>query len=126
MSLLTAKTAAVAAKMILSVALALLALPILAWLVDLIAGFLRDSTPPTLHANGGFPATGQPFIARESGTELVGTIGNRTAVANNAQITEAVSYGVYDAFMSALCGKNATAKVDAKLYLDGRLIAVAA
>lgn len=48
-------------------------------------------------ASGGYPLTGQAFIARESGPELVGTIGNRTAVVNNDQIVESVSQGVYEA-----------------------------
>lgn len=40
---------------------------------------------------------GQVFMAREAGPELVGTIGNRTAVVNNDQIVESVSQGVYEA-----------------------------
>lgn len=46
------------------------------------------------YAEGGFPSTGQMFLARESGPELVGSIGNRTAVVNNDQIVSAVSQGV--------------------------------
>ena len=45
-------------------------------------------------AQGGFPAQGQMFVAREAGPELVGTIGGRTAVANNDQIVEGISAGV--------------------------------
>lgn len=45
-------------------------------------------------ASGGFPAQGQMFIARESGAELVGNIGGRTAVANNDQIVEGIAIGV--------------------------------
>lgn len=48
-------------------------------------------------ASGGFPDMGQMFIAREDGPELVGTIGNKTAVANNAQIVEGIAAGVSDA-----------------------------
>lgn len=48
-------------------------------------------------ADGGFPTMGELFIARESGAELVGKIGNRTAVANNDQIVDGVSRGVADA-----------------------------
>ena len=51
---------------------------------------------------GGFPDLGQLFIAREAGAELVGSIGNRTAVANNEQIVEAVSRGVYEAMVAAM------------------------
>lgn len=42
-------------------------------------------------ADGGFPETGQFFLAREAGPEYVGSIGNRTAVANNDQITTALT-----------------------------------
>ena len=49
------------------------------------------------YASGGFPEVGQMFLARESGPELVGTIGNTNAVANNAQIVEGIKSGVYEA-----------------------------
>lgn len=49
------------------------------------------------YASGGFPDTGELFLAREAGPELVGQIGKRTAVANNAQIVEGIRYGVADA-----------------------------
>ena len=62
------------------------------------------------YAMGGFPAMGQMFIAREAGPELVGTIGSRTAVANNDQIVESVSRGVYQAVVSAM-GQSAGAQV---------------
>ena len=47
-----------------------------------------------LLAEGGFPATGQMFIAREAGPEMVGTIGNKSAVVNNEQIIAGISEGV--------------------------------
>ena len=50
-----------------------------------------------LLAEGGFPATGQMFIAREAGPEMVGTIGNKSAVVNNEQIIAGISEGVADA-----------------------------
>lgn len=45
-------------------------------------------------AEGGFPDEGQLFIAREAGAEMVGSIGNHTAVANNDQIVEGITAGV--------------------------------
>lgn len=51
----------------------------------------------TTKAEGGYVEAGQMFIAREAGPELVGQIGNRTAVANNDQIVAAVASGVRDA-----------------------------
>lgn len=53
-------------------------------------GFAKIPT----RANGGFVDAGQMFIAREAGPELVGSIGNRTAVANNDQIIEGITAGV--------------------------------
>ena len=56
-----------------------------------------------LYANGGYPASGEIFISRENGIpEMVGSIGGRTAVANNDQIVEAISIGVYNAYMDAM------------------------
>ena len=48
-------------------------------------------------AEGGMVNAGQMFVAREAGPELVGTIGNKTAVVNNNQIVASVSAGVYEA-----------------------------
>lgn len=53
-------------------------------------------------ASGGLPPTGQMFVARESGPELVGSMGGRTAVMNNEQIVTAVSQGVGQAVASAM------------------------
>ena len=50
--------------------------------------------PVGFAAGGGFPTTGQMFIARENGPEMVGTMGGRTAVANNDQIVSGVANGV--------------------------------
>ena len=58
------------------------------------AGSVTLGKIPTF-AEGGFPETGQLFMARENGiNELVGQIGNRSAVVNNDQIVESVSIGV--------------------------------
>ena len=54
------------------------------------------------YAQGGFPDTGELFVAREAGPELVGSIGGRTAVANNDQIVAAVSKGVAQAVSKVL------------------------
>ena len=65
--------------------------------------------------DGGFPTTGQMFIAREAGPEIVGSIGNRTAVVNNDQIVESVSRGVYQAVVSAMGQSGGTQVVEAKV-----------
>lgn len=77
------------------------------------------------HATGGFPDMGQLFVAREAGPELVGSIGNRTAVANNDQITQGIATAVRSAMADVLLpaissmnnsgGKN----IEVPLYLDG-------
>ena len=60
---------------------------------------MRDKVPSQIsqtafYADGGFVDKGQLFVAREAGPELVGTIGGRSAVANNDQIVAGVASGV--------------------------------
>ena len=84
-------------------------------------------TVPT-YAEGGFPESGQAFIARENGIpEMVGTIGRRAAVANNEQIVESVASGVAEANteQNALLRQQnellrALLEKDTGVYLDGR------
>ena len=52
------------------------------------------------YASGGMPRGSQLFWARESGPELVGTLGGGTAVMNNDQIVSSVSAGVARAISS--------------------------
>jgi len=47
-----------------------------------------------MYAEGGFPKMGDFFWASEAGPELVGRIGNRTAVANTDQITQGIASAV--------------------------------
>lgn len=56
-----------------------------------------DITPVQKFATGGFPNRGQLFIANESGPEMVGRIGGRSAVANKDQITDGIATAVYTA-----------------------------
>lgn len=57
----------------------------------------------TARAGGGYVNTGEIFVARENGIpEMVGSIGNRTAVANNDQITQ----GIASAVSGAMVGNN--------------------
>ena len=58
------------------------------------------------YASGGFPSMGEMFIAREAGPELVGSIGRKTAVANNDQIISGIEAGVYRAMVAANNGKS--------------------
>ena len=73
------------------------------------------------YAQGGSVPSGDLFVAREAGPELVGRIGNSTTVMNNDQIVSAVASGVAKAVssvMTATSGK--TEKVE--VYLDGEKI----
>ena len=73
------------------------------------------------YATGGYPSEGELFLARENGPEMVGAIGGQTAVANNDQIVQAVSAGVYDAVVSAMAQQR-TPDVNANLYIDGKQV----
>lgn len=67
-------------------------------------------------ADGGYPTSGSLFLAGEgNGAELVGTIGGRTAVVNNAEITTAIATACYNAMSQALSenGMNVTLQGDA-------------
>lgn len=80
---------------------------VLGWLKDLdilgiqpFSGIKTISIPqiPLIpYKDGGFPSVGEIFVANEAGPEMVGTIGNRTAVANTDQIITGISEGVSDA-----------------------------
>ena len=71
-------------------------------------------------ASGGYPSEGEIFIAREQGPEMVGTIGGRTAVANNADIVAAVEGGVFRAVSAAMGGGNRGGNQVAVLNINGR------
>ena len=78
-------------------------------------------------AEGGFPAMGQLFIAREAGAEMVGSIGRKTAVANNDQIVAGIANGVAEANgeqNSLLREQNELLRElvakESGVYLDGR------
>ena len=90
------------------------------------------ATPLTGYATGGFPASGELFIARENGIpEMVGRMGSRSAVANNGQIVDGVASGVElanEAVVNAVMamGQMITKAVndkDTNTYLDGQVIA---
>ena len=48
-------------------------------------------------AEGGFPVSGDLFIANERSAEMIGSLNGRTAVVNNDQIIEGISRGVSEA-----------------------------
>lgn len=75
------------------------------------------------YANGGFPDAGQLFIANDAGPEMVGSIGGKTAVANNDQIVEAIAQGVFRAVTEAMNGNSGNRKQEVVIYLDGKAMA---
>lgn len=75
------------------------------------------------YKDGGYPEEGQLFIAREAGAEMVGSMGGRTAVANNDQIVEGISQGVYEATIRANAQVSGRKGKDIVLKIDGRELA---
>lgn len=75
-------------------------------------------------ASGGFPDTGELFVAREAGPELVGRINGKTAIANNDQIVSGISSGVFNAVTSAMKGINTNGhmNIHATFVMDGEVI----
>lgn len=65
-------------------------------------------------AKGGLVNSGQLFIANENGAEMIGRMGNQTAVANNEQIVEGIKRGVEE----AMSGRNQTIT----LVVDGKTL----
>lgn len=76
-------------------------------------------------ASGGFVDEGQLFIAREAGPELVGSMGGHTAVANNDQIVEGITQGVYSAVLAAMQEGGNGGNTPVIVYLDGKQITTA-
>lgn len=74
----------------------------------------------TGYATGGSPEPGEIFRALEDGPEWIGTMGRRTVVANNKQIVEGISSGVFNA-VSAAVAMNAVggSKQPIAIYVGG-------
>lgn len=62
-----------------------------------ITNIVGSLVKPRRFATGGYPESGELFVANEAGAEMVGRIGNRTAVANNDQIVSGIASGVASA-----------------------------
>ena len=76
-----------------------------------------------MFANGGFPRSGELFIAREAEPELVGSIGGKTAVGGNDQIERAIFNAVLTAMSQAMAnGSNQPIELNQKIELDGDVI----
>lgn len=76
-----------------------------------------------MFANGGFPRSGELFVAREAGAEMVGSIGSKTAVANNDQIERAIFNAVLTAMSQAMANSSSQPiELNQKIELDGDVI----
>ena len=82
----------------------------------------------TKYAAGGIPNQGQMFIAREAGPEMVGKLGNATAVMNNDQIVASVAKGVQGAVeagmrnVANMSSSNNPQYMQADIIIDGRKV----
>jgi hypothetical protein len=76
------------------------------------------------YERGGFPDVGEMFIAREAGPELVGSIGRKTAVANNDQIISGIENGVYRAMVAANANNNGSGTQTIRIIneIDGDVV----
>jgi hypothetical protein len=69
-------------------------------------------------ADGGFVDRGQMFIAGEAGPEIVGTMGGKSAVANEDQIISGVAEGV----RQGMSGSNQVIKLQIGQYEFEQLV----
>lgn len=90
--------------------------------------FQRFGGPVRAYASGGFPDSGELFMAREGGIpEMVGRIGSSPAVANNDQIVAGIAGGVAHANQGVVSALYAIAEQiirtvqskDTNVYIDG-------
>lgn len=77
-------------------------------------------------ASGGFPEHGQMFIANENGPELIGQIGNRTAVVNNDQIVSGIAEANNGVINAVMAMGQAIVKAindqETSVQLDGKVV----
>lgn len=94
------------------------------WIGKILSALNLPTSVPKLnvswYAGGGMVDNGEFFVAREAGPEMVGRMGNRTAVANNDQIVQGIKQGVYEAMMSAMSQNNNSTTI--KLDLDRAIL----
>lgn len=80
--------------------------PASGWMASTLSALGLPTNLPKLnidwYAQGGYPTEGDLFFANEAGPEMIGSIGNKTAVANNDQIAKAIAEAAYQAVSKAL------------------------
>ena len=85
-----------------------------------VNGYAKGGIIPRF--DGGGINSANLFLAHENGIpELVGRIGNSTAVANTGQMVSAMAQGVYEAMMEVMSASSGQNEVN--VYIDGERIA---
>lgn len=84
--------------------------------------FAKGGIVPRFDSGGMGINSASVFLAHENGIpEMVGRIGNRTAVANTQQMVSAMAQGVYEAMMEVMSASSGQNEVN--VYIDGERIA---
>lgn len=76
------------------------------WKADVLSALGLPTSLPKLnvswYADGGFPEVGELFIANENGPEWISTMGGKSAVANQDQMTTGIRQAAYEGVSQAL------------------------
>ena len=100
--------------------------PASGWIADVLSALNLPTSLPKLniewYAEGGFPETGQLFVAREAGPELVGNIGNKAAVANNDQIVEGIAQAAYQGVSQAMRENKGNERQPVNVYIGNKKV----
>lgn len=76
------------------------------WKADVLSALGLPTSLPKLnvswYADGGFPEVGELFIANENGPEWISTMGGKSAVANQDQMTTGIREAAYQGVSQAL------------------------
>lgn len=98
--------------------------PAKGWIADVLSALNLPTSLPKLnvswYAEGGFPDTGELFVAREAGPELVGNIGNKAAVANNDQILEGIEQAAYQGVSQAMRENRGNERQPVNVYIGNK------
>lgn len=76
----------------------------------------------SFYESGGFPNIGELFVANEHGAEMVGSLNNKPAVANNQQIENALENAIYRGMMAAGTGENRSINLNVTVPLDDAVL----
>jgi len=72
----------------------------------------------SFYESGGFPNIGELFVANEHGAEMVGSLNNRPAVANNQQIENALENAIYRGMTAAGANGGRSINLNVTVPLD--------